>query len=60
MPLTVPGSPMPLPANKTNEPQMTLLERSALTFVEEVGEGCFGKVYKGKIIYFILLYITLV
>lgn len=48
-PIAVPGSPAPLPANKTNEPQVTLLERNALTFVEEVGEGCFGKVYKGNL-----------
>lgn len=52
VPLTVPGSPIPLPVNKSNEPQVTLLERSALTFVEEVGEGCFGKVYKGEYFFF--------
>ncbi|XP_026487648.2 NT-3 growth factor receptor-like isoform X1 [Vanessa tameamea] len=46
-PVTVPGSPAPPPSNKGNEPQVTLLERNALTFLEEVGEGCFGKVYKG-------------
>ncbi|XP_045766086.1 tyrosine-protein kinase transmembrane receptor Ror-like isoform X2 [Maniola jurtina] len=46
-PIVVPGTPAPLPANKANEPEVTMLERSALTFLEEVGEGCFGKVYKG-------------
>ncbi|XP_069360810.1 muscle, skeletal receptor tyrosine-protein kinase-like [Maniola hyperantus] len=46
-PIVVPGTPAPLPANKDNDPEVTMLERSALTFLEEVGEGCFGKVYKG-------------
>ncbi|XP_023954740.1 muscle, skeletal receptor tyrosine protein kinase isoform X2 [Bicyclus anynana] len=45
-PMVVPGTPAPMPA-KAHEPEVTLLERSALTFLEEVGEGCFGKVYKG-------------
>ncbi|CAG4968468.1 unnamed protein product [Colias eurytheme] len=44
---SAPGSPAPIHASEANEPQVTLLERSALTFLEEVGEGCFGKVHKG-------------
>ncbi|XP_004929369.3 tyrosine-protein kinase transmembrane receptor Ror isoform X1 [Bombyx mori] len=31
----------------TTEPRVPLLDRSALTFLEEVGEGCFGKVHRG-------------
>ncbi|XP_041973676.1 tyrosine-protein kinase transmembrane receptor Ror-like isoform X2 [Aricia agestis] len=45
-PAPAPPTPAPLP-NKTDEAEVTLLERNALTFLEEVGEGCFGKVYKG-------------
>lgn len=42
------GSGPPVaPADDTNEPQVPLLDRHALTFLEEVGEGCFGKVHKG-------------
>lgn len=29
------------------EQRVPLLDRNALTFLEEVGEGCFGKVHKG-------------
>lgn len=25
-----------------------LLQKNSLTFIEEIGEGCFGKVYKGE------------
>ncbi|CAH2265203.1 jg19764 [Pararge aegeria aegeria] len=46
-PMVVPGTPAPPQANKGHEHEVTLLERSTLTFLEEVGEGCFGKVYKG-------------
>ncbi|XP_013200566.1 tyrosine-protein kinase transmembrane receptor Ror isoform X2 [Amyelois transitella] len=31
----------------TNDSQVPLLDGNALTFLEEVGEGCFGKVHKG-------------
>ncbi|XP_072936324.1 tyrosine-protein kinase transmembrane receptor Ror-like isoform X2 [Epargyreus clarus] len=44
-PGTMPGSADP--NIDANEPQVTLLDRNALTFLEEVGEGCFGKVFKG-------------
>ncbi|CAH2066363.1 unnamed protein product, partial [Iphiclides podalirius] len=43
----VPGTPGPRHAADDNEPQVPLLDRKALTFLEEVGEGCFGKVHKG-------------
>ncbi|XP_050675470.1 tyrosine-protein kinase transmembrane receptor Ror-like isoform X2 [Leptidea sinapis] len=47
-PLSAPGSPAPHhTAADDKEPEVTLLERSALTFLEEAGEGCFGKVHKG-------------
>ncbi|CAG5056635.1 unnamed protein product [Parnassius apollo] len=50
------GGALAVPANgtlgprhttDTNEPEVPLLDRKALTFLEEVGEGCFGKVHKG-------------
>ncbi|XP_013181433.1 PREDICTED: BDNF/NT-3 growth factors receptor-like isoform X1 [Papilio xuthus] len=41
-----PGSPGTR-RNDDSEPQVPLLDRKALTFLEEVGEGCFGKVHKG-------------
>lgn len=44
-PGTIGGAPT---ADDTNEPQVPLLDRHALTFLEEVGEGCFGKVHKGN------------
>ncbi|CAK1549742.1 unnamed protein product [Leptosia nina] len=45
--VSVPGSPAPHHGNETTEQEVTLLDRNALTFLEEVGEGCFGKVHKG-------------
>ncbi|KAJ2944619.1 hypothetical protein O0L34_g3972 [Tuta absoluta] len=39
------GTPQAI-ADDTHEP-VPLLDRHALTFLEEVGEGCFGKVHKG-------------
>ncbi|KAJ0181704.1 hypothetical protein K1T71_002426 [Dendrolimus kikuchii] len=41
------GSNGGLNADDTAEQQVPLLDRGALTFLEEVGEGCFGKVHKG-------------
>lgn len=49
-PVAVQGTP----ADDTNEPQVLLLDRNALTFLEEVGEGCFGKVHKGITIKFLI------
>ncbi|XP_026738071.1 tyrosine-protein kinase transmembrane receptor Ror-like isoform X2 [Trichoplusia ni] len=43
----VPGTPGDMDADDTNKSQVQLLDRNALTFLEEVGEGCFGKVHKG-------------
>ncbi|PZC83338.1 tyrosine-protein kinase transmembrane receptor Ror isoform X1 [Helicoverpa armigera] len=43
----VPGTPGAMDADDTNKSQVQLLDRNALTFLEEVGEGCFGKVHKG-------------
>lgn len=45
----VPGTPGAMDADDTNKSQVQLLDRNALTFLEEVGEGCFGKVHKGKV-----------
>ncbi|XP_075992078.1 tyrosine-protein kinase transmembrane receptor Ror-like [Anticarsia gemmatalis] len=47
--LPVPGSGTPgaNDSDDTNKSQVRLLDRNALTFLEEVGEGCFGKVHKG-------------
>ncbi|XP_022116491.2 muscle, skeletal receptor tyrosine protein kinase isoform X1 [Pieris rapae] len=45
--LVVPGSPATHHGGDATEPEVKLLDRSALTFLEEVGEGCFGKVHKG-------------
>ncbi|XP_049873784.1 tyrosine-protein kinase transmembrane receptor Ror-like isoform X2 [Pectinophora gossypiella] len=42
---TAPGSTMG--GDDTNNERVPLLDRHALTFLEEVGEGCFGKVHKG-------------
>lgn len=44
----VPGTPGAMETDDTNKSQVQLLDRNALTFLEEVGEGCFGKVHKGK------------
>lgn len=44
----VPGTPGDMDADDTNKSQVQLLDRNALTFLEEVGEGCFGKVHKGN------------
>lgn len=41
------GSIGTLPGNDPNETLVAQLDRAALTFLEEVGEGCFGKVHKG-------------
>ncbi|XP_022820989.1 tyrosine-protein kinase transmembrane receptor Ror-like isoform X2 [Spodoptera litura] len=43
----VPGTPGVMDTDDTNKSQVQLLDRNALTFLEEVGEGCFGKVHKG-------------
>ncbi|CAG9567364.1 unnamed protein product [Danaus chrysippus] len=48
-PSAAPGTPAPFPSNKVNHPEVTVLDRSTLAFLEEVGEGCFGKVYKGAL-----------
>lgn len=32
----------------TKGPTVPLLQKNLLTFIEEIGEGCFGKVYKGN------------
>ncbi|XP_047986855.1 NT-3 growth factor receptor-like isoform X1 [Leguminivora glycinivorella] len=44
-----PATPAALPAvtSDVTDDQVPLLDRNALTFLEEVGEGCFGKVHKG-------------
>ncbi|XP_068621004.1 high affinity nerve growth factor receptor-like isoform X2 [Battus philenor] len=42
----VPGTPGPRQATD-DDSRVPLLDRKALTFLEEVGEGCFGKVHKG-------------
>lgn len=34
-------------SDDTNKSQVQLIDRNTLTFLEEVGEGCFGKVHKG-------------
>ncbi|CAB3249804.1 unnamed protein product [Arctia plantaginis] len=44
VPVTGPGTPGD---DDTNKSQVLLLDRNTLTFLEEVGEGCFGKVHKG-------------
>lgn len=44
----VPGTPGVMDTDDTNKSQVQLLDRNALTFLEEVGEGCFGKVHKGR------------
>ncbi|KAG6459342.1 high affinity nerve growth factor receptor isoform X2 [Manduca sexta] len=41
------GTPGVVGTDDTSESQVPLLDRSALTFLEEVGEGCFGKVHRG-------------
>lgn len=28
-------------------PEVAILQRESLVFLEDIGEGCFGKVYKG-------------
>ncbi|CAH0700752.1 unnamed protein product [Spodoptera exigua] len=45
--LPIPGTPGVMDTDDTNKSQVQLLDRNALTFLEEVGEGCFGKVHKG-------------
>ncbi|KAG7311677.1 hypothetical protein JYU34_002730 [Plutella xylostella] len=42
-----PGLPANGNGDDNGEPHVPLLDRNALTFLEEVGEGCFGKVHKG-------------
>lgn len=34
-------------ANDSGDENVPLLDRTGLTFLEEIGEGCFGKVHKG-------------
>ncbi|XP_059059361.1 tyrosine-protein kinase transmembrane receptor Ror-like isoform X2 [Achroia grisella] len=46
-PASVAGTLGPVTADDTNDPQVPLLDSNALTFLEEVGEGCFGRVHKG-------------
>ncbi|KAI8427630.1 hypothetical protein MSG28_002114, partial [Choristoneura fumiferana] len=45
-PAAAPASPNLLSSEVTND-QVPLLDSNALTFLEEIGEGCFGKVHKG-------------
>lgn len=47
VPVSGPGTPGD---DDTNKSQVLLLDRNTLTFLEEVGEGCFGKVHKGNYI----------
>ncbi|XP_026756936.1 muscle, skeletal receptor tyrosine-protein kinase-like isoform X1 [Galleria mellonella] len=46
-PASIAGTVGPISADDTNDPQVPLLDGNALTFLEEVGEGCFGRVHKG-------------
>ncbi|CAH0689522.1 unnamed protein product [Chilo suppressalis] len=41
------GQSVAVVADDETGEQVPLLDRNALTFLEEVGEGCFGKVHKG-------------